>query len=67
MVTKRRGINMSKPKMPITPALKRSILTEMKKEFPDLKPGRQRPRNPQEKEVLLRWEKERGGKKIGTI
>ena len=48
---------MSKPKMPITPALKRSILTEMKKEFPDLKPGRQRPRNPQEKEVLLRWEK----------
>ena len=58
---------MSKPKMPITPALKRSILTEMKKEIPDLKPGRQRPRNPQEKEVLLRWEKERGGKKIGTI
>ena len=58
---------MSKPKMPITPALKRSILTEMKKEFPDLKPGSQRPRNPQEKEVLLRWEMERGGKKVGTI
>ena len=58
---------MPRPKMPITPALKRSILTEMKKEFPDLKPGRQRQRNPQEKEVLLRWEKERGGKKIGTI
>ena len=54
---------MPRPKMPITPALKRSILTEMKKEFPDLKPGRQRPRNPQEKEVLLRWEKERGGRK----
>jgi len=58
---------MPRPKMPITPALKRSILTEMKKEFPDLKPGRQRPRNPEEKEVLLRWEEERGGKKIGTI
>lgn len=58
---------MSKSKMLITPTLKRSILTEMKKEFPDLKPGRQLPRNPEEKEVLLRWEKERGGKKIGTI
>lgn len=33
----------------------------------DLKPGRQRPRNPQERETLLRWERERGGKKIGTI
>ena len=58
---------MPKPKMPLTPVLKRAILTELKKEFPDLKPGRQRPRNPQEKEVLLQWKKERGGKKIGTL
>ena len=31
---------MTKPKMPLTPVLKRAILTELKKEFPDLKPGR---------------------------
>ncbi|MFC6465221.1 hypothetical protein ACFP65_09620 [Marinilactibacillus sp. GCM10026970] len=28
---------------------------------------RKRPRNPQEKEILLRWEKERDGIKIGII
>lgn len=31
------------------------------------KKGRQRPRNPQERETLLRWERERSGKKIGEI
>ncbi|MFC6348210.1 hypothetical protein [Vagococcus carniphilus] len=31
------------------------------------KPGRQRPRNPQKKQTLERWQKERGGTKIGTI
>lgn len=30
-------------------------------------PGRKRPRNPKEKEILLRWERERDGEKIGTI
>lgn len=30
-------------------------------------PGRKRPRNPREKEVLTRWEKERKGIKIGEI
>lgn len=30
-------------------------------------PGRKRPRNLRERETLLRWEKERGGKRIGTI
>ncbi|MGX7024096.1 hypothetical protein [Vagococcus hydrophili] len=29
--------------------------------------GRQRPRNSNKKETLLRWEKERKGIKIGTI
>lgn len=29
--------------------------------------GRKRPRNPQERETLLRWERERGGIKIGEI
>lgn len=31
----------------------------------DLK--RKRPRNPDEKRILKKWEDERGGKKIGTI
>lgn len=30
-------------------------------------PGRKLPRNPREKEALERWERKRGGKKIGTI
>ncbi|WP_168177347.1 hypothetical protein [Vagococcus zengguangii] len=40
----------------------------LKMEIPslELKQGRQRPRNPDEKEVLLRWERKRGTK-IGTI
>jgi len=29
--------------------------------------GRKKPRNPNEREALLRWQKERGGKKIGEI
>lgn len=29
--------------------------------------GRKKPRNPNERETLLRWQKERGGTKIGDI
>ena len=29
--------------------------------------GRQRPRHPQKKQTIERWQKERGGTKIGTI
>lgn len=35
-------------------------------QFPG-KPGRVRPRTPAKKAVLMKWEKERNGKKIGTI
>lgn len=29
--------------------------------------GRKKPRNPRERETLLRWERQRGGSKIGDI
>lgn len=29
--------------------------------------GRKKPRNPKEREMLLKWERERGGKRIGEI
>jgi len=39
---------------------------KFEKEY-SLLPGRQRPRNPQERAKLLEWEKLRGEKKIGEI
>lgn len=56
---KKAGINLNKP-----------VYTQMAKKLArefGATPGRKRPRNPQERETLLRWERERGGKKIGEI
>lgn len=47
-----------------------AVYQELRKEFKPLvgaTPGRKRPRNPQKRETLLRWQEERGGKKIGEI
>lgn len=42
-------------------------LDELFKDKPSASPGRKRPRNLNEEKVLKRWEKERGGRKIGDI
>lgn len=43
-----------------------SLEKKLEQNYPS-KTGRQRPRNPREREALLRWQEKRGGKKIGTI
>lgn len=60
--------NKKDTKQPID--LDKSVYKKMAETFSEefkATPGRKRPRNPQEKETLLRWQEKRGGTKIGEI
>lgn len=46
----------------------KALAEKLKKKYGiNATPGRKRPRNPRERETLLRWREERGGGDIGEI
>ena len=57
---------MKKNKFNLQYIATKKVEKDMNRRYPG-KDGRQRSRNEFEKETLKRWEKERGGIKIGTI